>query len=47
MNVRQAEVAAGVAARELFVVEAHEVQDRRVQVVDVDLFLSTKLDGFS
>ena len=36
MHVGQAEVAAGVAIGELLVVEAQEVQDRRVQVVNVD-----------
>ena len=36
-HVGQAEVAAGVAVGELFVVEAQQVQDRGVQVVDVDL----------
>ena len=39
MDVGQAEVAAGVAVGELLVVEAEQVQDRRVQVVDVDLVL--------
>ena len=39
MHVGQAEVAAGVAVGELFVVEAQQVQDRGVQVVDVDLVL--------
>src|SRR6266540_4130624 len=41
VHVRQAEVAAGVAVGELLVVEAEEVQDRRVEVVDRDL----PLDG--
>src|SRR5690242_17152254 len=36
MNVGQAEVAARVAVRQLRVVEPHDVQDRGVQVVDVD-----------
>ena len=39
MNVGQAEVAAGVAVGELLVVEAEQVQDRGVQVVDVDRVL--------
>ena len=39
MHVGQAEVAAGVAVGELLVVEAQQVQDRGVQVVDVDLVL--------
>ena len=39
MHVGQPEVAAGVAVGELLVVEAEEVQDRGVQVVDVDLLL--------
>src|SRR3954469_23036763 len=39
VHVGQAEVAAGVAVGELLVVEAHQVQDRRVQVVDVDRVL--------
>ena len=38
-NVRQPEVAAGVAVGELLVVEAQEVQNRGVQVVDVDAVL--------
>ena len=36
MHVGQAEVAAGVAVGETLVVEAQQVQDRGVQVVDVD-----------
>ena len=36
VHVGQAEVAAGVAVGELLVVEAEQVQDRGVQVVDVD-----------
>ena len=36
VHVGQAEVAAAVAVRQLLVVEAQQVQDRRVQVVDVD-----------
>ena len=39
VNVGQAVVAAAVAVGQLLVVEAHQVQDRRVQVVDVDLVL--------
>ena len=39
MHVGQAEVAAGVAVGELLVVEAQQVQDRGVQVVDVDVVL--------
>ena len=39
VHVGQAEVAAGVAVRQLLVVEAQQVQDRRVQIVDVDLVL--------
>ena len=39
VDVGQAEVAAGVAVGELLVVEAEQVQDRGVQVVDVDLVL--------
>ena len=37
MDVGEAEVAAGVAVGELFVVEAEEVEDGGVEVVDVDL----------
>src|SRR5262249_24533403 len=37
VDVGQAEVAAGVAVGELLVVEAEEVEDRGVEVVDVDL----------
>ena len=36
MDVGQAEVAPGVPIRESGVVESHEMQDRGVQVVDVD-----------
>ena len=39
MDVGQAEVAAGVAVGEGLVVEAEEVEDRGVEVVDVDLVL--------
>ena len=39
MNIGQAEIAAGVAVGESLVVEAEQVQDRGVQVVDVDLVL--------
>ena len=35
-DVGQAEVAAGVAEGQPLVVEAQQVQDRRLQVVDVD-----------
>ena len=43
VDVRQAEVAAGVAVGELLVVQAEEVQDDGVQVVDVGLVF----DGFA
>ena len=36
MHVGQAVVAAGVAVGEAFVVEAHQVQDRRVEIMHVD-----------
>ena len=39
VHVGQAEVSAGVAVGEPGVVEAQQVQDRGVQVVDVDGFL--------
>ncbi len=39
VDVGQAVVAAAVAIGQPLVVEAHQVQDRRVQVVDVDLVL--------
>src|SRR6187401_3188153 len=38
-HVGEAEVAAAVAVGQALVVDAHEVQNRRVQVVDVDLVL--------
>ena len=38
MYVGEAEIAAAVTIGELLVVETHEVEDRRMQVVDVDLF---------
>jgi hypothetical protein len=37
VHVGQAEVAAGVTIRELLVVEAHEIEQGGVQVVDVNL----------
>src|SRR5262249_6117572 len=39
MHVGEAEVAPAVAERQLLVVDAHQVQDRRVQVMDVDAVL--------
>ena len=39
VDVGQAEVAAGVAISELLVVEAHQVQDRGVQIVDMNRLL--------
>ena len=39
VHVGQAEVAALEAVGQLLVVEAQQVQDRRLQVVDVDRFL--------
>ena len=42
VHVGQAEVAAGVAVGQLLVVEAEQVQHRRVQVVDVDLVLDRR-----
>ncbi len=36
VHIRQAEVAAGVVEGQLLVVEAQQVQDRRLEVVDVD-----------
>jgi hypothetical protein len=39
VHVGQAEVSAAVAERELFMVEAHQVQNSGVQVVDVDFVL--------
>ena len=36
VHIRQAEIAAGVAVREFLMVEAQQVQDRRVQVVNVN-----------
>src|SRR6266480_2287808 len=36
VNVRQPEIATGVAVRKFFVIETQEVQDGRVQVVHVD-----------
>src|SRR5438445_7389270 len=38
-HIGESEVAAGVAVRQLLVVQAEEVQQGRVQVVDVDLVL--------
>ncbi len=37
VNVGETVVAAAVSVRESLVIEAHQVQDGRVQVVDVDL----------
>ena len=39
MHVGQSEIAAGVAVGEAFVVEAHQVQQRGVEIVDVDSVL--------
>ena len=39
MDVGEAVIAAAVAVGQAFVIEAHLVQDRGVQVVDVDLVL--------
>lgn len=39
MHVGQAIVAAAVVVRQLFVIEAHLVQDRGVQIMDVDAVL--------
>ena len=39
VDVGEAVVAAAVAVGQSLVIEAHQVQDRRVQVVDVDLVL--------
>ena len=38
-DVGQAVITAGVAVGQAFVVEAEEMQDRRVEVVDVDFIL--------
>ena len=38
-DIREAEIAACVAVRELLVVEAEQVEDRRVEIVDMDLVL--------
>ena len=48
VNVGQPEIPAGVAIGKFFVIEAEQVQQGRVQVVDVDLVLDgleTKLVG--
>src|SRR4051812_2843903 len=39
IHIREAEVAAGVAVGEFFVIQAQRMQDRRVHVVHVDLVL--------
>ena len=39
MHVGQTKIAAGVAVGQLLVIEAQQVQDRRVQVVDVNAAL--------
>ena len=39
MYIGQPELATGVAKRQLRVIQTQQVQDRRVQVVEVDLFL--------
>jgi hypothetical protein len=36
VDIGQAEVAAGMAIRQLFVIEAAKTEDRSVQVVDMD-----------
>lgn len=40
-HIRESEVTAGVAVGETLVVEAEDVQNRGVQVVDVDFAFST------
>ena len=40
MNIRESHVAASVEIRQQGMVQAHEVQDRGVQVVDVDSVLN-------
>src|SRR5262245_13718989 len=40
VHIRQPEIAAGVTIGEAFVVEAEQVQNRGVQVVDVDLVVN-------
>ncbi len=40
VDIRQTEIPAAVAIGQLLVVESKEVQDCRVQVVNVDLFLN-------
>ena len=39
VDVGQPEVSTGVSIGELFMVQAHEVQDRGVEIVDVDSVL--------
>ena len=45
-DVRQAKVATAVSIRELFVIEAEEMQDGGMEVVDVDLIFSDLIAVF-
>ena len=48
VNIRQSEIASSVAERELFVIEAEEMEDGCVQIVDVNFVgdgLETKFVG--
>jgi len=38
VHIGQAEVAAAVSIRQPFMIDSHEMQNRRVQIVDVNLF---------
>jgi len=39
MHVGQSEISASMAVGKFFVVEAHQVEDRGVEIMDVDRFL--------
>ena len=41
LDTGEAEIEIGMAERELLVIEAHEVQDGGVEIVDVDRFINS------
>jgi hypothetical protein len=46
MDIRQAEISSGVAIRELFVIKAHQLQHRGVQVMDMNSIFNRLISEF-
>ena len=44
VNIRQTEVATGIAVRQFLVIDPHLMQDRRMQIVNAHAFING-LDG--